>query len=122
MSNEITLAKEQLRDALVEAEIDAKEYIPERVVPPIVVIASGSPFLVPETISKEYTMNIELMCVAGTATNEQSTEMLEDLIEQTLNALPAFARLVRVDKPYSLSTGNTEYLSTSIFVEVSITI
>lgn len=122
MSNEITTAKEQFRDALIEAELDCVEYIPERVIPPIVVINSGSPFLVPETVGSEYTMNLELVLVAATATNETATEALEDLIEQTLNALPAYAVLQRVEKPFTLAVNNAEYLSTNVIVELSITI
>lgn len=122
MSNEITLAKQQFRDALMDADIECVEYIPERVIPPIVVINSGSPFLVPETIGSEYTMSLELVLIAGTASNETATEALEDLIEQTLNALPAFAVLQRVDKPFALAVNNAEYLSTNVFVEISITI
>lgn len=122
MSNEITAAKEQFRDALIAAGLDAVEYIPERVIPPIVVISSGSPFLVPETIGSEYTMNLELVLVAATATNETATEELENLIEQTLQALPAYAALQRVDKPFALAVNNAEYLSTNVFVELSITI
>jgi hypothetical protein len=122
MTNEITLAKQQFRDALVDADIECVEYIPERVIPPIVVINSGSPFLVPETVGSEYTMSLELVLIAGTATNETATEELENLIEQTLNALPAFAALQRVDKPFALAINNAEYLSTNVFVEISITI
>lgn len=122
MSNEITLAKEQFRDVLIEADIEAFEYIPERVIPPVVVINSGSPFLVPETIGSEYTMNLELVLIAGTATNETATEELENLIEKTLLALPAYAVLQRVDKPFALAINNVEYLSTNVFVELSITI
>ena len=122
MTNEITTAKEQFRDALVDADIECVEYIPERVIPPVVVINSGSPFLVPETIGNQYTMNLELVLIAATATNETATEELENLIEQTLNALPAYAALQRVDKPFALAINNAEYLSTNVFVELSITI
>lgn len=122
MSNEITLAKEQFRDVLVAAGIECVEYIPERVIPPIVIINSGSPFIIPETLGSQYIMALELVLVAATATNETATEELEDLIEQTLNALPAYAELQRVDKPFALAINNAEYLSTNVFVEISITI
>jgi hypothetical protein len=122
MANEITTAKEQFRDALIAADLDCYEYIPERVIPPVVVINSGSPFLVPETIGHEYRMVLELVLIAGTATNETATEKLEDLIEQTLLALPVYAALQRVDKPFALAINNTEYLSTNVFVEITITI
>jgi len=122
MTNEITTAKEQFRDALITAGLDAVEYIPERVIPPVVVINSGSPFLVPETLGNQYTMNMELVLIAGTATNETVTEELETLIEAVLKALPAYAVLQRVDKPFALAINNVEYLSTNVNVELSITI
>ena len=122
MANEITTAKEQFKAVLVAAGLDALEYVPERVIPPIIVINSGTPFLTPETLSKEYVLNLELNLIANTATNEESTEDLEDLIEATLNALPAYARLVRVEKPYALAVNNAEYLSCNMAVELSITI
>jgi hypothetical protein len=122
MTNEITLAKEQFRDALVAAGLDCVEYIPERVIPPIVVINSGAPFLVPETIGSEYTMNLELVLIAATATNETATEELENLIQDVLRALPSYAVLANVAKPFALAINNAEYLSTNVNVEISITI
>jgi len=122
MTNEITLAKEQFRDVLVAAGLDAKEYIPERIIPPIVVINSGSPFLVLESLGREYVLSLELVLVAGTATNEIATEQLEDLIQATLRALPSYASLQRVEKPFALSVNNVEFLSTNVIVELSITI
>ena len=122
MTNPITLAKEQFRDALIASSLDVKEYIPERIIPPVVVISDGSPFLEPESLSQEFIMNLELLLVAGTASNETSTEELESLISTALNGLPAYARIVNVGKPYALAVNNTEYLSASLFVEISITI
>lgn len=119
---EINTAKVQFRDALAAEGIDIKEYVPERVIPPIVLMQGSGTYLVPETISKEYTMNLSLTMISNTAMNEMSTEQLDNLIEQTINALPPFARLVRVAKPYSLAVNNTEYLSADMEVELSITI
>tara|TARA_R110000796_G_scaffold3134_1_gene12065 strand:+ start:5462 stop:5830 length:369 start_codon:yes stop_codon:yes gene_type:complete len=122
MTNEITLAKEQFRDALIAADLDCVEYIPERVIPPVVVINSGSAFLVPETLGNQYTMNLELVLIAGTATNETVTEELENLIQKVLRALPAYAVLQRVDRPFALAINNAEFYSTNVNVELSITI
>ena len=122
MTNEITLAKEQLRDVLVAAGLDCVEYIPERVIPPIVVINSGAPFITVDTLSNGYIMGLELVLVAETATNEFATEKLETLIQDVLRALPNYAILQRVDKPFSLAVNNAEYLSTNVFVDIFITI
>ena len=120
--NEITTAKEQFRDALIDADLDVHSFLPERIVPPVVVINTGSPFIITESLGSEYIMQLELILVAGTATNESATEALEQLIEDVLKALPSYARLLRVEKPYSLAYNNAEYLSTSVQVEISITI
>lgn len=122
MTNEITLSKEQFRDVIVAAGLDCKEYIPERVIPPLVIINSGSPYLQPETVGNEYILNLEVVLVGPTASNESSTEELETLIQDFLRALPSYAVLNRVDKPFALAVNNTEYLSTNVFVEISITI
>lgn len=122
MANEITLAKEQFRDVLVAAGLDCVEYIPERVIPPIVVINSGSPFISADTVLNGYAMNLELVLMAGTATNEFATEQLEALIQDVLHALPNYAVLQNVEKPYALAINNAEYLSCNVNVEISITI
>lgn len=122
MANEITLAKEQLRDEFTAAGLDCVEYIPERVIPPLVVINSGSPFITADTVLNGYAMNLELVLIAGTATNEFATEQLETLIQDVLRALPNYAVLNSVEKPFALAINNSEYLSCNVNVEISITI
>lgn len=120
--SEINTAKLQFKDAVAATGIDIREYIPERVIPPIVLMTGGGTYIVPETIGNEYTVGIVLTMISATAMNEQSTEKLDDLIEQTIMALPSFARMVRVAKPYSVSINNAEYLSADMEIEISITI
>ena len=120
--NEITLAIEQFRDVIVAAGLECVEYIPERIIPPLVVINSAAPFLTPDTLGNGYIMGLELVLVSGTATNEFATEALETLIQDVLRALPNYAELQRVDKPFSLAVNNAEYLSTNVFVDIAITI
>lgn len=120
--NEITTAKAQFEAALTAAGLKVKAYIPERITPPIVVIVSGSPYLTPASISAEYSLNLEIMAVAQTATNEQATEKLDELIQDVLQALPGYARLTSVGQPYIQQTNNAEYLAASLAVEIRITI
>jgi hypothetical protein len=122
MMNEIYAAKVELKDALISAGVDIMEYVPERVIPPVVLMQGSSNYIVPETIGNEYVVNLTLTMVSQTAMNEQSTEKLDELIEQTIKALPSFARFLRVNQPYSLAYNNTEYLSANMEVELSITI
>ncbi len=122
MTNEITLSKAELKLDLQEAGINVLDYVPERIVPPIVIINSASPYLTPSTIGSEYIMSLELVIVAATATNKQATEKLDEAIESVIKALPRYARLLRVNEPYNMQTNNAEYLSANCSIELEITI
>jgi hypothetical protein len=122
MTNEITLAKAEFKLDLDNAGLNVLDYVPERIVPPIVILNSASPYLTPNDLGKEYTLNLELVMVAATATNKQATEQLDQLIEDVVQAMPRYARLLRVNAPYNLQTGNAEYLAANASVELEITI
>lgn len=122
MSNEITLSKSEFKLDLDAAGINVLDYVPERVVPPIVIINSASPYLTPSTIGNEYILNLELVVIAATATNKKATEQLDGAIADVLTALPRYARMTRVNEPYEMQTNNASYLSANISVELEITI
>lgn len=122
MTNEITLAKQEFQLDLDAAGINVLEYVPERIVPPIVIINVASNYLTPSSLSKEYEMNLELVAVAATATNKQATEKLDELLESVILALPAYAQLLRVASPYNLQTNNAEYLAANLYITLQITI
>jgi hypothetical protein len=120
--NEITASRQEFALALVDAGLDVLSFVPERVVPPVVIINSGATYLEPETIGREYNLNLELTAVASQAVNEQSTETLDALIEATINALPGYARLINVQKPFILQANQAEYLAANLGVQLSITL
>lgn len=122
MTNEITLSKQEFALDLQAAGLNVMDYVPERIVPPIVIINVQTPYLTPSTLANQYVMNLELVVVASTATNKQATEKLDEAIKSVLNALPRYVRLNRVNAPYSMQTNNAEYLSANIDVELEITI
>lgn len=122
MSNEITLSKSEFKLDLDAAGINVLDYVPERVVPPIVIINSASPYLTPSTIGNEYILSLELVVIAATATNKKATEQLDGAIADVLTALPRYARMTRVNEPYEMQTNNASYLSANISVELEITI
>ena len=62
MTAEITLAKQEFQLDLDTAGITVLEYVPERIVPPIVIMNSASPYLTPSTLGTEYIMSLELVC------------------------------------------------------------
>jgi hypothetical protein len=122
MTNEITAAKVEFKLDLTAGGIKVSDYVPERITPPIVIINNGSPYLQPATIGKEYTLNLELICVAATATNKMASEKVDELLEQVINALPGYARMISAGQPYNLQTNNTEYLAVSVQTDLQITI
>jgi hypothetical protein len=122
MSNEITLAKAEFKLDLDAEGINVSDFVPERIVPPIVIINSASPYITPSSLATEYILNLDLIVVAATATNKQATEKLDEAIANVLNALPRYARMVRVNEPYEMQTNNAGYLAANISVELEITI
>jgi len=120
--NEITISKAELALDLGNAGLKVLDYVPERIVPPIVIINVASPYLTPNTISREFVMSLELVAVAATATNKQATEKLDELIADIIVALPSYANLRNVLAPYNMQTNNAEYLAANIYVDIYITI
>jgi len=121
--SEINDAKVQFKTDLVAAGLNVLEYVPERITPPIVIVNAASPYVTTAEFG-EYTLGLELVLVASTATNKKATESLDQLIEDVLVALEplTYARLTSVNQPYNLQTNNAEYLSVNIYAQLAITI
>jgi hypothetical protein len=124
MSNEITLSKAEFALDLTTAGLDVLDYVPERIVPPIIIITSGSPYLTAETVGNEYRLGLNLTLVASTATNEEATEALDQLIANTVNAISKLGYVVlkTVNPPYRLAANNAEYLASDLNLDLSITL
>lgn len=121
--SEINDAKVQFKTDLADAGLNVLEYVPERITPPIVILNAASPYIQTAEFG-EYTLGLELVLVASTATNKKATENLDQLIEDTLVAIEplTYARLTSVNQPYNLQTNNAEYLSVNVYVQLAITI
>lgn len=124
MSNEITASKAELALDLQNAGLEILDYVPERIVPPIVIITAGSPYLSPETVGNEYRLSLTLTMVASTATNEEATEALDQLIADTVSAIATlgYAVLRQVNPSYRLAANNAEYLASDLNLDLSITL
>lgn len=121
--SEISAAKAEFKLDLANAGLNVTEYVPERIVPPIVIVNSANPYIQTSEFG-EYTLNLELVLVSSTATNKKATENLDQLIEDCLKAIETigYAHLVSVNQPYNLQTNNAEYLSVNIYLNLAITI
>ena len=122
MTNEITLSKAEFKLDLEQAGLTVSDFIPERIVPPIVIINNRSPYMEPSRLGTEYLLNLELVLVSATATNKKASEQLDQAIEDTLKAMPRYARVIAVNEPYEMQTNNASYLAANISVELEITI
>ena len=124
MSNEITASKAEFALDLQTAGLDVLDYVPERIVPPIVIITSGSPYLVGESLSNDYRLALNLTLVAATATNEEATEALDELIAETVLAISTLGYVIlkSVNTPYRLAANNAEYLASDLNLDLSITL
>jgi hypothetical protein len=121
--NEITASKAEYALALTALGLKVSSYIPERVVPPTVIIGPGSPYLTATLLDRgEWMMNLELMVVGPQAVNVKATELLDQAIEKILNGNPGYAQVTGVGQPYALQTNNAEYLAANISVNVRITL
>ena len=122
MTSEITLTRAEFALALTEAGLDVKAYVPERVIPPVVIMNAGSPYLSPVNIAKDYQLNLDLTLVANQATNETATETLDQLIQDTILAIEPlnYAVFNDVSKPFMLSANNADYLAATLTINLYI--
>jgi hypothetical protein len=121
--SEINALKVEFKLELVDAGLNVLEYVPERITPPIVIVNSAQPYLQTAEFG-EWSLGVELVLVASTATNKKATENLDQLIEDTLNAITplTYARITSVNHPYNLQTNYAEYLSANIYCQLNLTI
>jgi len=124
MTNEITASKAEFKLDLQNAGLDVLDYVPERITPPIVIVNSGSPYLVAETVGNEYRLGLNVTLVASTATNEEATEALDELIAQTVSAISTLGYVIlkTVNTPFRLAANNAEYLACDLNLDLSITL
>ncbi len=124
MTNEITASKAEFALDLQTAGLEVLDYVPERVTPPIIIMSADGNYLSAETVSREYRLGLKLTLVASTATNEESTEALDELIADTVTAIQPLGYVVlrSVQSPYRLAANNAEYLATDMTLDLSITL
>lgn len=120
--NEITASRLEYALALTTAGIKVSAFIPERVVPPVVIMSPGSPYLEPNNVGAGWDMKFDLIVVAATAVNVKATELLEKAVEALIKANPDYAAIRSIGQPYALQTNNAEFLAANVAVDLRITI
>lgn len=121
--NEITASRAEYALALTALGLKVSAFIPERVVPPIVILSPGSPYLEPDLLDrKQFMMRLDVMVIAAHAVNVKASELLDKAVETILNGNPGYSIISSVGQPYALQTNNAEYLAANISVNLRITL
>lgn len=117
MSNAITEAREDVRDALGSmAGVQVYEFIPERMSAPAAVITPGAPYVRPGQTFNSFVISLNVRLFMRSGTNEVMTEGLDSLIASVIEALRPFG-VVSVDTPgVDSESYDTPYLVTDVAI------
>jgi hypothetical protein len=123
-TNELTATKAEFALTLVAngLTVEVLEFVPDRITPPLVMIRPGGTYVAPSSLSGEYNLSLECDLIAGPATNELVQENLDALICEFINALPDYSVLINVGAPFSLTTGNADFLAATANINLAITL
>lgn len=115
--NTLALLREDLSTVLEAAGVRTHGFLPERIVPPLALLAAGSPYVEDGDTYGSYTVRFTVVLVASQATNQVATKELDEAVTAALVALDnGNWAIERVDQPTMMQSSNTHYLSTTIDV------
>lgn len=112
-----------LADDLREAGLVTKDHVPAKVVPPVVIISTGDPYIEEtDTFDQtEFKVNMELYLVTGTATNSAATVAINEMIEKVIFNLGDWD-IAYVSPPFMGEANGNMYLSARIRITNTFTI
>lgn len=98
------------------------DYLPERVNPPVAIVSPGEPFVEEGDTFTTMKVTLDVVLVAGKASNKQSTYDLYDLIDTAVFNLGDW-HVDSVQRPYQLEANGVPYLATTVTIsnEIEIT-
>ena len=115
VSNFLRASREEIKLQLnaVEEDIQVYEFIPERPALPCFVIAPSSPYISQGTTFCDFTTRFEVLILADKLTNQEATNLLDQLIVDAIDALePWFIEEVEQPSAYEINGGT--FLGTKI--------
>lgn len=117
LQNTLAELRADLTSVLEMAGVRTHGFLPERIVPPLALLAAGSPYLESGDTYGSYKVRFTIVLVASQATNEVATKELDEAVTAAVVALDkARWGMERVDQPTMMQSSNTHYLSTTIDV------
>ena len=108
----------EVKEVLEGAGMTVSDYLPERVSPPLAIISPGEPFVEEGQTFTTFGIRLDVVLVAGRASNEVSTTELYDLIEQAVFNLGDWS-IERVARPYALEANGVQYLATTVQINTN---
>ena len=121
--SKVQTAYTELAESLTQAGLDVKDYVPENIDPPLIVINSGSEFLVPVgTYSQaEATLKAELWLHVRPVSNKEALENLFAMLETAINALKVTEwEWTTVGPPTMYSYNGSNFLTVTMQVNSNI--
>lgn len=113
--NTLRSLRGEITTRLTEAGFSVLPFLPERIAPPVAIIAAGSPYLESGATYGTFETRFTVILVCATGTNETTTNALDDLLTAAIVSLDGAGwGIERADQPTMLSHGNASYLTTNI--------
>lgn len=106
--------RQQLAD-IISGTYKVYAHIPERVSPPAIAISTGSPYVVPGTLyGDSVKVKWEATILAGKATNEVSTDQLDNMIFDVVMNLMLNGYAFEVSEHKVYQSNNADYLAVDV--------
>ena len=87
------------------------DHVPNRILPPAVIISTQDPYVTEGETFREQEMQVHLslFLVAGTAQNDAATRALDQMIEAAISVLTGWT--VSVSAPYMATVAGSQFLT-----------
>lgn len=117
MTLDLAAIRDELKTALTASGLTVHDHLPNQLHPPLVLIEPDDPYITDEDDDIPYgsvAVNWVAHVITKQATPETQTVALDDLIVQTLYAAPDGWNIGPTGRPYVLTNGQNQWLSTRI--------
>lgn len=120
--NTLEAQRLEIQTALLSAGMAVEDHLPERLAPPLAIIAAGSPYLEGGSTYGSFTARFTVVLICAQGTNATVTKDLDREVTTAVIALDdADFGLERVDQPTMLQHGGGNYLSTTLDIRRDVT-
>lgn len=127
MSGELAAERKSLVDAIAGDPVDLNvlDHLPERLVPPAVLVRAGSPYVGEAVTFDERRLNYQAIVVAPAGSNERITDELDELVEKVIGRVLAsgfsLSPSSAVEQPASITRNAATYLAAVVNIQSTFT-